>query len=67
MKPLAITLSGAERGSKRRNGGDDLTNMQYKPIWNCHSESSLYSEYILMKKKRKLRGMKIIHDTITWI
>jgi hypothetical protein len=24
--------------------------MQYKLIWNCHNESSLYNEYILIKK-----------------
>jgi hypothetical protein len=29
--------------------GVDLNNVQYKPIWNCHNESSLYKEYILIK------------------
>jgi hypothetical protein len=37
-KPLAIPLSGAWRGSRVRDGGGDLANVQYKPVWNCHSE-----------------------------
>jgi hypothetical protein len=27
-----------------------LTNIQYKPICNCHNESSLYNKCILIKK-----------------
>jgi hypothetical protein len=27
------------------DGGDHLTNAQYKPIWKCHQESPLYNEY----------------------
>jgi hypothetical protein len=38
-KPLAIALSGAGRGLRGRDGGSELTNIQYKPIWNCHNES----------------------------
>jgi hypothetical protein len=38
-KPLAIDLSGAERGSRGRDDGGDVTNEQYKPIWNCQNES----------------------------
>jgi hypothetical protein len=39
-KPFAIALSGV--GRKLRGGEDegDLTNVQYKPNWNCHYESS---------------------------
>jgi hypothetical protein len=48
-KPLVIVLSGAERGLRGRDGGDDLTNVQYKSIWNCHNESPLYNKYILIK------------------
>jgi hypothetical protein len=36
-----------------RDGEGDLTNVQYKPIWNCHNESPLYNEYILIKKSKK--------------
>jgi hypothetical protein len=49
MKLLA--LSGAGKGSRRRDGGDNLTNVQKKPIWNYHNESPLYNEYILIKNK----------------
>jgi hypothetical protein len=38
-KPLAIALSGVGRGLKRREDGDDLTNVQYKPNQNCYYES----------------------------
>jgi hypothetical protein len=48
MKALAIALSGVGEG-----GGSDLTNVQYKPIWNCHNESTLYNEYVLIKMKTK--------------
>jgi hypothetical protein len=24
---------------RERDGEDDLTNIQYRPIWNCHNES----------------------------
>jgi hypothetical protein len=39
MKPLAIALSGVERGSKWRDSGGDLNNVQYKP-----SQYFLYSK-----------------------
>jgi hypothetical protein len=55
MKLLVITLSGD--GEKFVGWGDlggDLTNAQYKPIQNCHSESSLYDEYILIKMGEKI-------------
>jgi hypothetical protein len=32
-----------------RGNGSDLTNVQFKPIQNCHNESSLYNTYILIK------------------
>jgi hypothetical protein len=48
-KSLAIAFSGMRRGS--RSSGSDLTNVQYKPIWNYHNESPLYNEYILILKK----------------
>jgi hypothetical protein len=44
-KLLAIVLSGARRGTR----GSNLTNVQCKPIWNCHYESPLYNEYILIE------------------
>jgi hypothetical protein len=50
-KLLAIDLSGAGRGLTGTDSADDLTSLQYKPIWNCHSESHLYNEYILQKRK----------------
>jgi hypothetical protein len=34
----------------RENGGD-LTNVQYKPIRNCHNEFPQYNEYILIFEK----------------
>jgi hypothetical protein len=41
--PLAIPLSEVGRGLIERDGGDNLSNVQYKPIWNCHNESPLYN------------------------
>jgi hypothetical protein len=38
MKILAVALSGAGRESKGRDGTGNLTNVQYKPVWNCHNE-----------------------------
>jgi hypothetical protein len=48
-KPLAIVLNGVGRRSRGRNDGGDATNIQYKPNLNCHYESSLYNNYILIK------------------
>jgi hypothetical protein len=31
----------------------DITNVQWKPIQNCHNESPLYNEYILIKMGKK--------------
>jgi hypothetical protein len=30
-------------------GEYNLTNLQYKPIWNCHNEFPLHNKYILIK------------------
>jgi hypothetical protein len=38
-KPLAIALSGVGRGLRERDGGGNLTKVQYKLIWNYHNES----------------------------
>jgi hypothetical protein len=39
-KPLAIVLSRVGRESRGRDSEwGDLTNVQYKPIWNCQIES----------------------------
>jgi hypothetical protein len=35
-KPTTIALSGVERGLRRREDGDDLPSVQYKPNWNSH-------------------------------
>jgi hypothetical protein len=35
-KTLAIAFSGMGRALMGREDGDDLTNVQYKPNWNCH-------------------------------
>jgi hypothetical protein len=49
MKPLWITWSVVGMGSRGKDGGGDITNAQYKLIWNCHNESPLYNKYILIK------------------
>jgi hypothetical protein len=36
-KPLAIAPSGEGRGWRGRAGGEDLTSVQSKSIWNCHT------------------------------
>jgi hypothetical protein len=41
------------------DGGDNLTNVQCKAIWNCHSKSPLYNEYILIKMGDKETKKKI--------
>jgi hypothetical protein len=51
-KFFAIALSGAGMGLRGKDSGDDITNLQYKPIWNCHNEYHLYNEYSLNKKKK---------------
>jgi hypothetical protein len=53
MKPLAIALSGARRGLEEGDGKGDLTNVQCKAIQNCHNESPMYNESILIKMGKK--------------
>jgi hypothetical protein len=53
-KPLTTVLIEAGRGLRGRDGGGDLTNVQYKPIWNCHYEFPQYNKYILIKTLNKL-------------
>jgi hypothetical protein len=38
-KPLVIALSGVGRELSGRGNRGDLTNVQYKPIWNCQYEA----------------------------
>jgi hypothetical protein len=38
---------GEEVEGKRR--GDDVTDVPYKPSWNCHYEFPPYNKYILIK------------------
>jgi hypothetical protein len=47
MKPLAIVLNGEEEADVER-WGNDPTNVHCKPIQNCHNQSSMYNEYILI-------------------
>jgi hypothetical protein len=39
------------------DGGDELTNIQYKAIQNCHNKSPLYNEYVLIKMEKKKTKM----------
>jgi hypothetical protein len=65
MKPLAFALSGAEKGRDVEGGEGDITNVQSKSIWNCHNESPLNYEYILIKMKKVENLAMIINlDTI---
>jgi hypothetical protein len=36
-------------GAGKGDGRGHLNNVQCKAIWNCHNESPLYNEYILIK------------------
>jgi hypothetical protein len=55
MKPPAVALSGVEEQlAGEGDGQGDLTNIQWKPIPNCHNESQLYNEYILIKSEEIL-------------
>jgi hypothetical protein len=47
---------------KRKRWWGHLINVQYKPIWNCHSEPLLYDEYILIKKFQTSQKKKEIKD-----
>jgi hypothetical protein len=59
MKPLAIALSEAVRGFRGRDDRGDLTNIQCKPIQNCHNESLLCNEYIIIRIKQNLLSSHI--------
>jgi hypothetical protein len=39
--------------------GRELTNVQCKPILNCHNECPLYNEYILIKMKNEYIFIKM--------
>jgi hypothetical protein len=51
LRNLANALSGVGRGLRWRDDGGNINNVQHKSNWNCHYESPLYNEYILIKKK----------------
>jgi hypothetical protein len=51
-KPLAITLNKAGREFRRRDSGENVTNIQCKPNWNCHYEFLSYNEQLLIKNLR---------------
>jgi hypothetical protein len=54
MKPLAIALNGTGMGlGGGEDGGGNVTNVQHKPVWNCHNESFLSSKHILIKMGKK--------------
>jgi hypothetical protein len=38
-----------KRGLRGRDGRGDLTNVQYKPIWNSQNKTPLHNDYILIK------------------
>jgi hypothetical protein len=54
MKSLTIALSGAEMGVGGVDSRGNLSNIQCKAIQNCHNESFLYNEYILIKMKKQM-------------
>jgi hypothetical protein len=47
------------KGVERGDGGGVLTNVQCKAIQNCHNESPLYNEYILIKMKKNCSYSKM--------
>jgi hypothetical protein len=49
MKSLIIALSEVGRELAERNGGGDPTKVNCEAIWNCHNESRLYNEHILIR------------------
>jgi hypothetical protein len=60
-KPLATALSGLGRELKGKENGGDLSNVQYKLIWNWHNKFPLHNEYNLIKKeKEKKRRRKLL-------
>jgi hypothetical protein len=67
MKLLALN---EERTGMARAGGDEggnLTNVQCQAIQNCHNESSLYNEYLLIKmKKNKTEWGQIVSGQMNY-
>jgi hypothetical protein len=54
MKPLiSKSFKWGKKGAKEEVEEDDPTNVQCKPIQNCHKESPLHNKYILIKNKNK--------------
>jgi hypothetical protein len=52
-KPLAIALSGVGRALMGRDIGGNVTNVQYKPNWNCRYESPCTMNIFLIEKEKK--------------
>jgi hypothetical protein len=48
-KPFAIVLGRVGRGLRGRDDRENVNNVQYKSNQNCHNESPLYNECILIK------------------
>jgi hypothetical protein len=58
-KPLAISLSGVEKGLRGRNNGDNINNVQYRSNWDCHYKSPLpYNEYVLKFHNKKEKDLQ---------
>jgi hypothetical protein len=55
MPQCTPTQHNNKREKKRWvvSGGGDLTNVLSKSIQNCHNETTLYNEYILIKMKKR--------------
>jgi hypothetical protein len=64
MKPLEIALSGAGMGLGE-SGGADLTDVQCKPVWNCHNESPS-DKYILIKITEKKFFSFFLRQSCSW-
>jgi hypothetical protein len=47
---LNRNLLWGREGSRERDGGGDLTSVQYKPVWNCLIESPLVQQIYPNKK-----------------
>jgi hypothetical protein len=68
-KPLPVALSRVGRRLRGRNNGGSVTNVQNKSNWNCHYESPLYNEYILIKiivERKQKKIYKYIHFSLMW-
>jgi hypothetical protein len=46
-----------ERELRGREDGSKVNNVQYKSNWNCHYESPLHNDYILIKIYNKNRDL----------